>query len=323
MVIKKVRLESFVDYPAQRSGWAYAQRSLAPLVSDAPSAILLDTMIERNFAREFARAVHERRIPYRVPWAGFVHAPPDIPAWQDASKTLARISMSREWQESLPQCRGLIVLSRHMRDAISDVIPGVPVLALHHPTEPAQHTFDFEAYLRHGQQLVQVGWWLRRLASIHFLPLPRERKSMLIPVGADRMPRFMAALDAERAQTGAPPVEQWNATILPRCTNDEYDHLLARSVVFLDLHAAVVNNAVIECIVRRTPVLVTRLPGTVEYLGADYPFFFDSLAEAAEKAADPDLVLATHRYLAAKDLTFLSGETFCREFAESAMYRDW
>jgi hypothetical protein len=322
-VIPKVRFERFIDYPAQRSGWAYAQRSLASLVKQSADAMVLDTMIERNFARELPLAIAEQRIPYRQPWAGFIHTPPDVPPWQDASKTLQHISQLREWNESLPHCRGLITLSRHLRDWVSAFLPGVPVLALHHPTELVERTFDYAEYLRHGQPVVQVGWWLRRLASIHFLRVPPQRKHLLIPVREELMPRFMQALDAERAQTNAPPLAEWDATILPRCVNAEYDALLARSVVFLDLHSAVVNNAVIECIVRRTPVLVNRLPGTVEYLGDDYPFFFETLEEAAAKASDADLVLATHHHLRAKDLSFLSGETFCREFAESAMYQSW
>lgn len=322
-MIPKVRFERFIDYPAQRSGWAYAQRSLARLTHDDVGAVLLDTMIERNFARELELAIRERRIPYRQPWAGFVHAPLDVPDWQDTSKSLAHISTLSAWRESMPHCRGLITLSHDLRDRVSEQVPGVPVLALHHPTERSDLTFDFESYLQHGQPVVQVGWWLRRLASIHFLTLPSHRKHLLVPVGPGQMARFLDALEAERSHSGAPPFGQWNANIIPRQENAQYDALLARSVVFLDLHSAVVNNAVIECIVRRTPVLISRLPGAVEYLGADYPFFFENLDEAAAKAADPDLVLAAHRFLAAKDISFLAGETFCREFAESAMYQSW
>jgi len=322
-VIPKVRFERFIDYPAQRSGWAYAQRSLTPLLNDGPEAILLDTMIERNFARERPLAVSEGRIPYRQPWAGFVHCPPGIPPWLDESKSLVRIATLRAWQESLPHCRGLITLSRDLRDWVQTQVPQVPVLALHHPTAPAERLFDFDAYLRHGQPVVQVGWWLRRLASIHFLPLPRARKHLLIPADAAGRPRFDAALEAERRQSGAPPLAQWDTNIVPRLVNDDYDALLARSVVFLDLHATVANNAVIECIVRQTPVLINKLPGPVEYLGDEYPLFFENLDEAAAKAADPDLVHAAHRYLAARDVSFLSSETFCRTLAESALYRSW
>ncbi|MBL0172146.1 MAG: hypothetical protein IPP90_15760 [Gemmatimonadaceae bacterium] len=322
-MIPKVRFEQFIDYPAQRSGWAYAQRSLAPLLTDAPDAIVLDTMIERNFARELDLATSEGRIPYCQPWAGFIHAPPDVPRWQDTSKSLRHIATLDQWRDSLPSCRGLITLSRDLRDWVRAQVPDVPVLALHHPTEFPARTFDFDTYVRHGQPVVQVGWWLRRLASIHFLPLPKARKHLLIPVGTDRMPRFLNALESERQHTDAPAFEQWHTNVLPRHHNADYDALLARSVVFLDLHAAVANNAVIECIVRRTPVLINRLPGAMEYLGVDYPLFFDSLDEAAVKATDPAQVRAAHEYLAAKDISFLSGETFCREFADSALYQSW
>ena len=322
-MLPKLRLERHIRYCHQRSGWAYALRSIARLTHESPSAILLDAVIERNFGKLLELALSEGRIPYRRPWTGFIHVPPEVPEWLEYRKSPSHYFQLAEWQESLPHCRGLITLSRDLRDWVSQQLPGVPVLALHHPTEFSDRIFDFEAYLRHGQLLVQVGWWLRRFSSIHFLELPRERKHLLVSVDGIELPRFMRALEAERTHTNAPPLDQWDATVLPRQPNDDYDELLTRSIVFLDLRAAAANNAVIECIVRRTPVLVRNLPSTREYLGEDYPSFFDSLEEAAAKAADPDLVLQTHKYLVAKDISFLSGETFCRELAESRMYQSW
>lgn len=298
-------------------------RSIGRLTHEGPDAILLDTVIERNFAKGLDAALGEGRIPYRRPWAGFIHVPPEVPEWLEYRKSPRHYFQLPQWKESLPHCRGLITLSRDLRDWVSHELPGVPVLALHHPTEFSGRTFDFEAYLRHGETVVQVGWWLRRSSSIHFLAIPPDRKRLLIALDGIELPRFMRALEAERTHTGAPPLDQWDATVLPRQPNDEYDELLTRSIVFLDLRAAAANNAVIECIVRRTPILVRSLPSTREYLGEDYPFFFDSLEEAAAKAADRNLVLQTHEYLVAKDISFLSGETFCRELAESRMYQSW
>lgn len=45
----KLTVEQTVVYPAQRSGWQYAQASL-PLLLTA-DGVLFDTMIERNSAR--------------------------------------------------------------------------------------------------------------------------------------------------------------------------------------------------------------------------------------------------------------------------------
>ena len=79
--------------------------------------------------------------------------------------------------------------------------------------------------------------------------------------------------------------------------NDQYDKIMTESVVFLDLYDAVANNAVVECISRQTPILVNPLDSVVEYLGQDYPFYYYSLDEAAEKLEDDDLIEETSLYL--------------------------
>lgn len=322
-MIAKLRVESHIHYGHHRSGWDFAIQSIACLNSEDEDAILLNTVVDRDFAELFPSARREERSAYQRPWAGFIHVPPGVPGWLEYQKSPEHYFQLPEWKKSLPHCRGLMTLSRDLRDWVSEHAPGIPVLALHHPTEFPEKGFDFEAYLRHGEAVVQVGWWLRRLSSIHFLPLPRQRKHLLIPFPESERPRFETALQADRARTNAPPLEQWEATIHPRVPNDAYDEMLSRSIVFLDLYVAAANNAVIECMVRRTPILTRNLPATREYLGDDYPFFFDSLEEAASKAADASLVLKTHEYLRAKDLSFLSGETFCRSLAESSMYQSW
>ena len=46
-----------------------------------------------------------------------------------------------------------------------------------------------------------------------------------------------------------------------------------------------------------TPLLVNPIPAVVEYLGTDYPFYFNDLEEAAVKVRDFDLIKRTHDYL--------------------------
>lgn len=314
----KLTFERAIIYPAQRSGWQYAQSSLAPLLTD--DGVLFDTMIERNFGRQYDTAAAEGRIPYRRPWIACVHVPADFPAWYDRRKSFHVISRTVAWQESWPHCRGLFTLSRTMRDWLAERVD-VPVTALHHPTEIPDDRFEWRRYLAHGQRVVQVGWWLRRLAAIHELPLPAERKVFLIPQAGAGMSRFMSVLEGERLDAGAPPTHEWRVTWMPYQSAADYDSILASSVMFLDLRGAVANNAIIEAIVRATPVLVNPLPSVREYLGDDYPLYYRSLEEAAAKASSPSLVRDAHEFLLGKDLSFLSGETFCRDLAASETYR--
>jgi hypothetical protein len=206
-----------------------------------------------------------------------------------------------------------------MRAWLADRVD-VPVVALHHPTEIPDVCFEMDRYLCQGQRVVQVGWWLRRLAAIHELPLPTARKAFLIPQTGAGLKRFMLLLEAEDRQAGAPPQRHWDVNWIPYQSAADDDAILASSVMFLNLHGAVANNAIIEAIVRATPVLVNPLPSVREYLGDDYPFYYHSRDEAAAKASSSALVGSAHDYLRGKDLTFLSGETFCRQRAASEIY---
>ena len=113
-----------------------------------------------------------------------------------------------------------------------------------------------------------------------------------------------------------------NTFTVNRLENDSYDKLLSENIIFLNLYATSANNAVIECIARGTPILINRLPSTEEYLGKDYPFFFDSLEEAAAKAMDYDLIKITNEYLInCETRKKLSSQYFKRQFALSDIYK--
>lgn len=277
-------------------------------------------MIERNFGRVYSSALAEGRIPYRRPWVGFVHVPADYPLWFDQEKSFHNITKTSAWRKSWPLCQGLFTLSGSMNQWLAEHVD-VPVATLRHPTEVPAVRFQWDRYQQQGQRVVQVGWWLRNLSSIYYLDIPSARKALLIPQSGDGLPRFERIFEADRKQHGAPPVAEWGVEVLPHLPNEEYDQLLSSSLVFLNLFGSVANNAIIECIVRATPVLVNSLPSVREYLGQDYPLYYETMEEAAAKASDSSLVYAAHVYLKSMDLEFLSRETFCRELAESEIYR--
>jgi len=318
----KFVLQQKIAYPHQRSGWDYATSALKPALSNDGKGILLDTMIEKNFCRRLRQARANREIPYRRPWVGFVHVPYDIPRWCEYRKSARYIFRLRTWQQSLPYCRGLITLSAWMRDWLQ-ARADFPVLNLKHPTEVPAVRFQFRRFLANRQRrVIQVGWTRRRLCSIRELPVRRVRRTVLVPHANPRdQARFFAAVERERLLFGGPPMDQWDVDILPRQPARDYDRLLAANIVFLHLYSTVANNALIECIARNTPVLVNPLPSVQEYLGRDYPLYFETLEEAAAKAEDMKLLREAHEYLCAMPKHWLSGSYFCRSLMESDLYR--
>lgn len=113
-----------------------------------------------------------------------------------------------------------------------------------------------------------------------------------------------------------------NTEIKDYLSNEEYDSLLTQNIGFLDLYDASANNAVVECLARATPLLINPIPPVVEYLGKDYPFYFETLAQAAGKALDFDLVRQAHEYLLnCPTRSRLSGDCFLEAVVNSEVYQ--
>jgi hypothetical protein len=113
-----------------------------------------------------------------------------------------------------------------------------------------------------------------------------------------------------------------NTSTIRHIPDDEYDDLLSMNIAFVDLYDSSANNAIIECIARTTPLLVNPIPAVKEYLGKDYPMYFNTLAEAAAKALDTSLILETHQYLkSCETRQKLSAEYFLDSFCNSEVYR--
>ncbi|KAJ3304405.1 hypothetical protein HDU93_006368, partial [Gonapodya sp. JEL0774] len=92
-------------------------------------------------------------------------------------------------------------------------------------------------------------------------------------------------------------------------SDQQYDALLTKNIVFLNLESANAVNAVNDAVVRTTPLIVNRLPALEEVLGKHYPGFYDDLSGVPSK-----LELASieniHKYLCALDKRFLQAEKF-------------
>jgi hypothetical protein len=297
-----------------RSGWAYAIDAIQHLDSD--HGVLFDGILDKKFV--FGGDPGDRHnglAPYREPWIGFLHNPPYVPPTFGRGRSAEDILGLPQWRESLPYCRGLFTLSKYLGDWLAPRV-AAPVCSLVHPTESCAVRFSMERYCANPDpMLVHVGWWLRRFHSFFELPTQRLGK-LLLHLDTPWVNRVIAAEMA--LVKGAPRYFVQN-----HLENCAYDELLSRNIVFLDLYDSSANNAIIECVARQTPVVVNRLAAVCEYLGADYPLYFDTLEEAARLAEDDDRVHAAHVYLRDHEelRERLTADRFAAEFTGSAIYQ--
>jgi hypothetical protein len=313
----KINMESQLGlfFGQHRSGWRYAVQCLRSLHN--PRGILFDAFIERTFAWR-----QNEIKPHLKPWVGFIHVPPRIPEWFQGYQSNTNIFKTQSWQESFPHCRGLFTLSAYHRRYLEPLL-GVPINHLLFPTEPSQHMWSWERFEANKEkQIVQVGWWLRKVHAIFQLPTSKMKKTFL-KINYFDWDNLIRTEREILIKEGTFKDEMYStAEIVDYLSDEEYDMCLAENLVFISLYDSSANNTVIECIVRNTPLLVNPLESVREYLGEDYPFYFNSLEEAARKAEDDDLIYKTHLYL--RNHPFkerFAGEYFLNSFQESEIYR--
>jgi hypothetical protein len=297
-------------FGTHRSGWSYAVKSFEQFHREG--GIYLETFIERPFVWHFNGIRSIER-----PWIGFFHTPPFIPYQFPNRGVLA----TEVCQKSLPYCKGMFTLSEYHKRHLEGILD-VPVNALVHPTETVELKWTYERFRQNdNKSLYHIGWWLRKYSAIFETQVKSYQKVMIKPV--IDISTIMGYEIDERKREGH--FKEWmNDTVRvdEQISNEEYDRVLSENVVFVSLYDCSACNLIIECIVRHTPILVNRLPATEEYLGEDYPFFYESYEEAAHKADDFEQVRRAHEYLKSMPKERFTLEYFAESFRNSPIIRE-
>lgn len=278
---RKVKVLCHVPWSHHHSGWPFCVNALRRNFHSDDGVLLYTNAIVSEII--LSNKVHE------APWIGFLHAPPDDELKHNLNNNPACL-------ESLKQCQGIYSLSDFVTQFVRDntkVLADTILLAVDRP----KWKFDFEQYRKNPEKrLMLIGHWFRRFEGLYEVDGGGHRKTILRctnlehPAGVDIM-SFLA--------------------------DDDYEKVFVDNIMFLQLTAASANNVVVECIVRGTPLVVNRLPPVEDYLGKDYPLFYDTIEEASEKIRDQDLVFAAHHYLSRMNVDRFTEDGFIKAFDES------
>lgn len=310
--IKKIYFLNQREYRYKhRSGWSYTESLLNNL--NTKDGVLFDSFIEKKFG--WVNNFNYPKI-YNELWIGVFHVPDNIPDWFNSKQTPKEIFKNKYFIKSLKNCLGFYCLSNYEKEVLQKYTK-LPINVVYHPTETPEIKFNFDEFIKNiNKEIIQLGIFCRKLSSIFLLPATNYTKSA---VGMNKYSFYQ--LEQEEIKLNI-KTKKDDVKIYKFLNNIEYDKLLSKNIAFMELYEASANNGVIECIVRNTPLLINPHPAVVEYLGQDYPFYFKSLEEAAQKANDFDLVKKTYEYLLnLKTKEKLSGETFIKEILNSEIYR--
>jgi glycosyltransferase involved in cell wall biosynthesis len=292
---RKLNAARLAPWQHHRGGWKFVCRLIAEHLHCADGVRFIGSVEDE---------VAERRI-IAEPWVGFIHQVPrhHLQWFPD----LERLLEDEYWKASAQNCLGLFALSTYVKDYLQSAGCEIPIARILYPAEPTDRRFCPERFFaRSSRRLLSGGEFLRNFQSFFDLNAPGFAKQLLVHEGF----KWQSVVPNDSVE------------LLGRVPDDEYDALLEDSVVFLNLHDAPANTTVVECIARNTPILINRLPGVVEYLGEDYPFYYASLEEAEAKLQQPALIRETSQYLGASRMkAALTGESFLAALQNSAIYR--
>jgi GT2 family glycosyltransferase len=301
-------------FGVHRHGWAEVMQVLEVLHTD--SGILLEPFIEKkfHFGTDPGDYHSDNPTPYTYPWVGFLHCTEDTPSWFSKWLKPSSIFSTDMWRISFPYCQGLFVLSSALKKwLVQEAKIQIPISVVMHPSNFEVPQFQWEIF-KTAPQVVQVGHWVRKLNAIYFLqthwPRILLRKSV-DHLPADEIQRFGLELSSRHMD---------GVKVLDVIDNATYDNMLQSSVVFCNLYTAAANNVVVECIARNTPLLVNRIPATVEYLGEGYPLLFSDMIDASLYIRDIGRIKAAHEYLLSMDKYRFTYKGFIEAVCKSEVY---
>lgn len=292
-VVVKCKEAHFIKNLQFRGGWgSVLENLLATEFFQNDSPYVFYDIIEQHFTQILAPTCQEK-------WTGVIHLTQHTPPFRE-NQNIQGMFKNEGFIRALDMCPVLFVLSHYVAKYVEERLlalgKNIPVIVLKHPVvqDADIPKFDIEKYRANPRKkLLQIGQQLRKMTSIYRIcPAGFERMWL---TGTRDFTKLYQFFDQEKKHF------KLNRKINARSirmhyteTFAEYDELLSQNIVFVDLFDASANNTVLECIVRRTPIIVNRLEGVVEYLGQDYPLYFSELseveglltAENIEKAVD-------------------------------------
>jgi hypothetical protein len=247
------------------------------------------------------------------PWVGILHNTLTYPKEylfkynSDRIFPLTNLIYQENFIKSMKNCYGLFTLSNHTKNFLQRHLE-VEIEKIWHPIIDVKPKFNINEFLK-NPKIVTIGQWLRKYHSICNLKINYRKyilKTKMFDEDYNQIKNY-TTVDIE---------------FINYLDNDQYDILLSNTIVFLDLYDAAACNTILECIIRNTPIVVNALPAVVEYLGTNYPLYYQSLEEASKKINDFEQIKKAHNYLSLKNKDNCNPINFINSIQNSKIYKN-
>ena len=296
---------SFLEH---RGGWKYILNEMKnnEFFSETSKIEFYD-VIEQHF-------LWRNDVICKNKWCGIIHCTNITPPYL-SEINIENLFHNQNFIDSLNTCEFIICLSSNVSNFLIKKIrcemnKNIKIYTLKHPVIFDDIPLFTEElfFANNNKMLIQIGQQLRKMTSIYMLNTVHCSKMWL--TGTKNFEKINTLLEKEIQYLGIDKNQMDNSVKMKYTeTFEEFDELLTKNLVFIDLFDASANNSVLECIVRNTPIIINKLEGVVDYLGDTYPLYYDDLSEVP-KLIDTQKILSAHEYLKKMDKTPFKIKTF-------------
>ena len=240
-------------------------------------------------------------------FVGFFHHTPKSPdyiensSWSKNLKGLEFYFSKTTWKKNESKCKGIFVLCNYLKKYIQTKTY-CPVSSVYHPITKQTEFFTIEKFKNNKNKiLLHPGNWLRNFDAFNKLKSPYVKTI-----------------------TGQWSFKNPNQDIakLGFLTKEQYREILTKNIVFQNYYDVSASNTILECIAMNVPIIVNRLPANEEYLGANYPLFYDSLNEAENFLNDERSIEKGYEYIKVMDKSKFEITNFLKSFCFTDVYKD-
>src|SRR5262249_38896166 len=283
-------------------GWDYIIHKLYKILPQDEAGIIIDDFID-SFLFDPSKK------PHLSPWIGIIHNTPTTPRHLTEKNSLDDLLQLPKFVDSLPHCKLLIVLCNASKQFLQNRV-NIPVKAVYHPKDSFCE-FDLDTYLNRPM-LFHAGFCRRNYAEYYGLNTQITRS---LYISIDWHLNFIKK-DLKFHNISMRKFRRRINVYDRFLSNEEYLTLLRSRISFCWLYDCAASNAILESTVSRAPIVVNKLPAVVEYLGDDYPLYYENIKQDPDKyILDREVLSKTVEYLWRRSPLF-EFDRFSRFFLE-------
>lgn len=266
-------------------GWGYIIDQLKSTTDLSTDGIVLDSFVDSYF--------WSQKKAITTPWIGIVHSAIKHQPTREKGFSIDRLIELPEMQESLAYCQGLITLTKHTQNYLQSKVD-LPIYHTFLPRKLETNFFDIEAYfsnpiLRHS------GFELRDVSKFFLLETSLHKE---LDVGQ----RHNFDLILNELNYHNVHITQGNVKILTDfLPNDRYIKKFTSTIGFAYYYDCGASHSITEHIASHSPIVINKIPPIVEYLGEDYPMYYEKICNNLDLfLKDRTFIQATVDYLRAQ-----------------------